>query len=48
MQNRMGIREVKSIEFFNKTFSVSIWQQIADNGYQENELFHIGWMDYKE
>ena len=48
MQNKMGIREVKSIEFFNKTFSVSIWQQINDSGYQENELFHIGWMDHKD
>ena len=44
----MGIRNVKLIEFFNETFSISIWPQMANHGYQENELFQIGCMDYKD
>ena len=48
MQNTMGIRNVKLIEFFNKTFSISIWPQIAEHGYQEDEIFQIAFMDYKE
>ena len=43
----MGIRNVKLIEFFNETFSISIWPQIAEHGYQEDEIFQIEFMDYK-
>ena len=48
MQNTMGIRGVKSIEFFKETFSISILRQITEGGYQEDEIFHVGWMDYKD
>ena len=48
MQNTMGIRGVKSIEFFKEIFSISILQQITEGGYQENEIFHVGLMDCKE
>ena len=48
MQNTMGIRGVKSIEFFKETFSISILRQIIEGGYQENEIFHIGLMDCKD
>ena len=45
MQNTVGIREVKSIEFFKEIFSISNLQQITEGGYQENEIFHVGLMD---
>ena len=45
MQNIMGIREVKSIEFFKETFSISIILQITHSGYQEDEIFHVGLTD---
>ena len=48
MQNIMGIREVKSIEFFKEKFSISILQQITDSAYQEDEIFHVGLMDCKD
>ena len=48
MQNNMGIRGVKSIEFFKETFSISILRRIIEGGYQENEIFHIGWMDCQD
>ena len=48
MQNTMGIRGVKSIEFFNNTFSISILRQIGDSGYQKDEIFHVGLMDCKD
>ena len=48
MQNTMGIRNVKLIEFFNETFSISIWPQIAEHGYQADEIFQIEFMDYKD
>ena len=48
MQDKSGIREVKSIEFFKERFTISILSQITKHGYQENELFQIGWMDYKD
>ena len=48
MQNNMGIRGVKSIEFFKGTFSISILRQITEGGYQENEIFHVGLMDCKD
>ena len=47
MQNTLSIREVKSIEFFNNIFSISILWQITDSGYQEHEIFQVGMMDYK-
>ena len=48
MQNTMGIRGVKSIEFFNKTFSISILWQIGDSEYQKDEIFNVGLMDCKD
>ena len=48
MQDKSGIREVKSIEFFKERFTISILSQITKHGYQENELIQIWWMDYKD
>ena len=47
MQNTMGIRGVKSIGFFNNTFSISILRQITYSGYQEHEIFTLGWWTAK-
>ena len=48
MQDTMGIRKVKSVEFSNPTFPISIWPLITNSGYQEDELFPIGQMDHKD
>ena len=38
MQNTTGIWNIKSIDFFNNTFTISIWRQIAKHGYQRCKI----------